>query len=43
MQFYRIDGLIQERKKPSETGGLQTARERQTNSTRNLRKKHFSS
>lgn len=30
MQFYRIDGLIQERKKPSETGGLQTARERRT-------------
>lgn len=30
MQFYRIDGLIQERKKPSETGGLQTVRERRT-------------
>lgn len=30
MQFYRIDGLIQERKKLSETGGLQTVRERRT-------------
>lgn len=50
MQFYRIDGLIQERKKPSETGGLQTVRERRTmialkadELNQKFQKKHFSS
>lgn len=50
MQFYRIDGLIQERKKPSETGGLQTASERRTKIAlkadelnQKFQKKHFSS